>query len=378
MMKEIKKERNSNFELMRIISMLFIILYHTILHGHIIENTYNDGLKIIFELLQIMTIVHVNSFVIVSGYFQYNKQFKFEKILKLLLLALFYSLLIPFVFYKLHIINSISKLELIDIINPFNLSQYWFIKAYLILYMLSPFINILINNIDKTTYRKMLIVMFFAVPFLSVITNNIAIFNDHYFSLYNFVFYYCLGGYLRKYPIENSYYFKFCSKNLLRIILIILFFLSIFSKEILYIFASSIKNINTITNFISNTILNTRLSYLTLLTLIQTLSYFCLFSTINFKSKIVNDIGSKVFGIYLIHENYYVRPRIYTWLKIGTSSIYSYKFVIYIFLVVIFIFVISYIIDSLRCILLKIFKKFKIYKKLRNDYYKFKYSIYIK
>ena len=35
MSKVIIKERTSNFELMRIISMLFIVMYHVIVHGKI-------------------------------------------------------------------------------------------------------------------------------------------------------------------------------------------------------------------------------------------------------------------------------------------------------------------------------------------------------
>lgn len=65
-----KKIRNSNFELMRIISMFLIVLYHTIYHGHIIQNSTTLFLKTFFLILEIITIVHVNSFVLVSGYYR--------------------------------------------------------------------------------------------------------------------------------------------------------------------------------------------------------------------------------------------------------------------------------------------------------------------
>ena len=44
------KERNSSYELMRIVSMFLIVLYHVILHGKMIENCENAGLKILLEL----------------------------------------------------------------------------------------------------------------------------------------------------------------------------------------------------------------------------------------------------------------------------------------------------------------------------------------
>ena len=43
-----EKERNSAYELMRIVSMLLIVLYHVIMHGKVLENCQNESLKIIF------------------------------------------------------------------------------------------------------------------------------------------------------------------------------------------------------------------------------------------------------------------------------------------------------------------------------------------
>ena len=48
-----KVVRESNFELMRIISMVFIILWHIIMHVHAIENCSNSGLRIFFATFAI-------------------------------------------------------------------------------------------------------------------------------------------------------------------------------------------------------------------------------------------------------------------------------------------------------------------------------------
>lgn len=49
---------------MRIISMIFIVLWHIICHGNIIENCKTPEVKSIFLALKYVFIVHVNSFVI--------------------------------------------------------------------------------------------------------------------------------------------------------------------------------------------------------------------------------------------------------------------------------------------------------------------------
>ena len=123
-----KKIRNSNFELMRIISMFLIVLYHTICHGHVIQNSTTPFLKTFFLILEIITIVHVNSFVLVSGYYQCESEFKIKKIIKLWLLNLFYGLTFIFIFSYFNIIE-ISKFSIIK--NLFVIVLFYtFFKYY--------------------------------------------------------------------------------------------------------------------------------------------------------------------------------------------------------------------------------------------------------
>jgi len=77
MTKEVKI-RQSNFELMRIVSMIMIVLWHIIIHGHLIDNT-TGGINLFLNLILCLCIVHVNSFVLVTGYFQYDKEFSLKK-----------------------------------------------------------------------------------------------------------------------------------------------------------------------------------------------------------------------------------------------------------------------------------------------------------
>ena len=60
--------------------MFFIVLYHFIAPtgGNLINST-SGYTQIFFQLVSIFTIVHVNSFILLTGYFQYNKKFKFKR-----------------------------------------------------------------------------------------------------------------------------------------------------------------------------------------------------------------------------------------------------------------------------------------------------------
>ena len=69
------KERSSNLELMRIISMFFIVLGHVFLFGKLLE-VENKYLLLIYYFFEFILIVHVNSYVLVTGYFQSNSTIK--------------------------------------------------------------------------------------------------------------------------------------------------------------------------------------------------------------------------------------------------------------------------------------------------------------
>ncbi len=55
-------------------SMFLIVLYHVIFHGHVIKNTTGQ-LQLIFEFIQLSTMIHVNIFILITGYFQSKSSF---------------------------------------------------------------------------------------------------------------------------------------------------------------------------------------------------------------------------------------------------------------------------------------------------------------
>ena len=62
-----EKVRQSNFELMRLISMFFIVLYHMIIitGGDLIHHT-SGMTNVILDFISLFIIVHVNSFILIT------------------------------------------------------------------------------------------------------------------------------------------------------------------------------------------------------------------------------------------------------------------------------------------------------------------------
>lgn len=374
-MKAESQRRQSNFELLRVVSMFFIVIYHIIYHGNVIENCTNQGLSLIFTILELITIVHVNSFILVSGYFQSKSNFKQSKVWALINSSLFYKAAIIIIFSFLGYI-SLSKVAILKELFFLNLEQYWFIKVYLFLYCLSPFLNKFINSLDKKYYQKFLLVSFVIFSLIPYFTGNQAFSNDGY-SLYNFVFLYFIGAYLRRFPINKSYLFKKCSKNLLRLTLIIVFFYCAFINYLIFTTSNSLIGTNSLVNEISNNLIDMTLAYSNPIIMLQSVAFFLLFETINIKSNFINNISKLTLGIYMIHDNNFVRGKLYEMTNISTAPINSYSFILYVIFIACLIFVSCAVIEWLRQFIFRLIYERKFSIKIREKYYKFIHSFRI-
>lgn len=369
-----EKERNQNFELLRIISMFFIVLYHMLCHGEVINNSTNDGLKLVFTILIYITLVHVNSFVLLTGFFQSKTKFKQSKVWVLINSSLFYRIVIVILLSYLGIIN-LTNIQLLQETFILNLQEYWYIKIYLALYCLSPFINKLIENLDKTYYEKLLLVSFVVISIIPYLTGNKGFENNGY-TLYNFIYLYLIGAYLRIYPLEKSYLFKRCSKQLFQIILIFLFFSCVILNYLIYQSSTSLLNINSIIDEVANNLIGMSKLYSNPITILQSIFFFLFFKTLTLKGKWINKISKLTIGVYLIHDNNYVREQLYNFLKINTK-ITSYKFILYILAMSLLVYISCSIIELIRQYIFKFIYNRKIAKKVRNKYYNFLNNINI-
>lgn len=90
--KLLQKERNSSFELLRIISMFLIVMHHYSVHGGF-DFMIPFSMKLYFVQCLVMGgKLGVNLFVLISGYFLCKSDFKWKRIIKLEVEVIFYSI----------------------------------------------------------------------------------------------------------------------------------------------------------------------------------------------------------------------------------------------------------------------------------------------
>lgn len=300
-------KRESNFELLKVISMLMIIMYHFVLHGKVLDNT-TGLLNEFMNFIRLLLVVHVNSFVLVTGYFQYNKKFKLSKVISLNNALVFYKILIMLTFFVSGLI-TLDKLKIIQVMMPFNYGDYWFMGCYLLLYLISPLLNIIIRNIDKTTHKNIIIIFFVIASVISTFTNDIAFYNNNGFSTTNFIFLYFIGSYINKYDFNLFSKLKNNSRIILLIIICIL--LALFNTTLRHYFINIFGKNNNLLDFIGWIFVDRSNSYCNPIVIIQTICYFLIFKNIKITNRIINIVASSTLGIYLIHDNEFVRNYMY-------------------------------------------------------------------
>ena len=190
------KLRESQFELMRIISMLFIVLYHILVHGKILEHA-TGSMSLFLVFIESLILVHVNSFVLVSGYFQCKGKLKLGKAIKINNMTWFYKVVMMLVLVATSLIAKPDLLTRIHTYLPIDYGTYWFINSYLILYLISPILNKVISTSSKKSLQKAILILFIIISVLSTVTRD-AFYNTLTGrSLCTFILLYFIGAYIR-------------------------------------------------------------------------------------------------------------------------------------------------------------------------------------
>ena len=273
-----KRERNSCFELMRIIAMLFIVIYHlliTVYSKNPTESIYK-GAWIPFHIGVIL-------FVFISGYF--GIKCTVNGICKLIgTIALYY---LPLTIYGT--IEQGSNFEIKQFLLISH-SPYWFIKTYLCLYLFSPVLNKYLDKIE----RKDRLLLICSLIFISVYLGSS--FGDHSLTggknLIHFSLLYVLGN---TFKVYEKHLRKIPSKYFICTYIIL-------NCGILYIFAQG--------GLTSKIIWFASFPYCSPLLIINAGLFFLIISRLKLKSSFINYIASSMFAVYLLHCQPYVANRI--------------------------------------------------------------------
>jgi len=283
-----KINRDSNIELLRVVLMIFIVLWHFLVHG--MKLMHQEGYDDIANIDQLPYIIvmglicyHVNCFVFISGYYGIN--LKRDRVVSFITQIIFYCFASYLLVVMLFPERNVS-FRLIHILFPISTDQYWFFSDYFWLILLSPLLNAGIENISKKKY--ILILFLLGLVEVSGI-RYLAHAGSMRFSL--FVFLYLLGRFMNRYQLKINkgiYPLLIWCMSLVSILLVLLFY---FYRGTLG--AGNVQYI---------------LTYVSPLVIIASYSFFFVFKNIKIAyTKTINYLAGGVLGVYLLTENEWTR-----------------------------------------------------------------------
>lgn len=342
--------RKSNFELLRIVSITCIILYHSVWHGGIgyLPLSFN---KIMTDFLDMLGQLGVNCFMLISGYFLLESNFKWMKVIKISLETSFYILL-GILFLKIFGDSTGIAINwwLPKTFFPILKEAYWFLTVYVLIYLFSPILKKLISVLTEKQFKIFLSLSLFIWSIWPTIfglklneTEGFIYYNRFIWGVIMFL----IGAYIKKYPPKTFDNFKRSNLFFLSSTLLILL-------PILLINLINILGISTNYFWRPNSILM----------LVWSISLFLFFKNLEIKdNKIINLLASTTLGIYLFHDG---PIRYWLWndvFKIKNYANFNY-FGIYLILVTTTIFLVGFGIDIGRKFLEKMFLD-KFFDKIR-------------
>lgn len=310
------KKRQANFELLRIVAMMMVIILHYIVKGKMSVKLSVDSSveNHIWWLINSFCNVAVNAYVLISGYFLVEAKWRVSKLVKLVCQVLFYSIIVGIVMYLLGNVLQIQVIvsayeraaeiraydltRWLNIILPIEYEHYWFATAYVVMYMLSPVLAIAVKEMPQKQLKTVIIALlcFFSIP-KSI--NPYLIPTDSYG--YDFGWFICLfliAGYIKMYGIR-----LFDSKK----------------KSVLLYVAGVVLNfaVCAVLGYICKItgkleyLMDMTYAYNFIIVLFSSVAFFYIWTYVEIKSGKLADFISKVapltFGVYLFHENVGIR-----------------------------------------------------------------------
>lgn len=274
------KSRKSNFELLRIVAMMLVMLVHVnylslgnVSQSEAVATPCTGFIRVFCEQL---CIVSVNLFILLSGWFGIRPTIK--KAASLLFQVMFIgsiSMLIS------KCVGAELSAEAIGNFAWFGQS-YWFIPSYLILFFFAPVLNAFCERADRREFTTV-IISFFVLEGLFGWLNGDA---GHYmlgYSAISFMGLYLLAQYIRRYGGK-------------------LLLLKWWQSFLFYLLFTTIPSLMAFGGLYANNNDLSAISYSSLFVIASSVSLLLMFSQFDFESKVINWLSASAFAIYLVHQ----------------------------------------------------------------------------
>lgn len=148
------KTRMANLELLRCAAMMMVVVLHYLGKGGLLPDLAGESLGAggtAAWLLEAFCIVAVNVYMFISGYFLCTSSFKLSRLLQLMLQLWLYSVIFGLAGALTGIVaeTPVDTHYFLTLLFPVNMGHYWFMTAYIFLYLLLPLVGTAVKRMTK-------------------------------------------------------------------------------------------------------------------------------------------------------------------------------------------------------------------------------------
>lgn len=308
--------RMANLELLRCVAMMMVIVLHYLGKGGILSDMTGErvgSMETAAWLLESFSIVAVNVYMFISGYFLCTSSFKASRLLQLWLQLWAYSV----AFGLIGALTGVLRETAFDIhymltlLFPVTMGHYWFMTAYLFLYLLLPFLG---SAVKRMTKAQMQVALGFLLFVFCILKSILPVRLEMDGQGYDCLWYLCVflaAAYVRRFGLP------FLEKKGRGLALYVGCCLLIFGGTF------ALRGIYLRTGGLERRI-RMCMEYNHLLPFLAAMGLFFAFRRLRVQgslAKAVNRIAPYTLGVYLLHENLGLR---YTWQKwLGAGKLAS-------------------------------------------------------
>lgn len=301
-----RKERNIGIDLLRIVSMCMIIMIHMNGYGKASENIDAFSLRyFVAQTLSFLIACAVNCYALISGFVngsKTTKQNSFYSFFRLWGQVLFYSVLIMLIFKSLYP-DEISLRQMIEAFFPAMSMQYWYFTFYIPVLLLIPYLNFLVEKMDICFMRKMIALLFLLFSVIPWVCQTDWFGLDGGFSAFWLIILYLFGAWIRKEMDNHDSWIVSCKKRYLLLILCGL----VVGQVILRYGLDRIGIMLGKENGLMHSFVNSTSPFI----VGEAIVLFLLFANLKIQNekwkRVIVRLGTASFGVYLIHDNQFVR-----------------------------------------------------------------------
>lgn len=356
------KMRQAGFELLRIVAMLMIITLHYLDKGGILPGLASQPHTAGFLAwgLEALCVPAVNVYVLISAWFLAESDYRPGKAVKLWVQVIFYSVGIAAILVLAGVIppGELDKYRVMNYVFPVVEEHYWFVTAYMLMYLFAPLMNDTLRKLPRKTYRQGLglLVLLLSVS-SSILPVRLPIDRLGYDALW-FLFLYLVGAYLRYHGFGEKQHRKtgacvlaltgyFVSSALI--------YASLLCVYVFYLRTGSLGEF-----------INRQYQYNSIFCLSASVFLFWAFRNIRIPegraANMICRVASASFGVYLIHEHLEIRYLWPVWLGVGKYADTP-LFLLHWAVSILLVYGVCMVIDSARAALFGLVWKRKFYER---------------